>query len=148
MTEIEKMRNCKLKFIFFAAGIRMQVPPQNILPAGCLMNEGLVRGRGAVGPQRGMMRRPVPSRGGQLEIAGVVVGQWGANYGQPGRMPQPLAPPHPAHAHPRAPPRMPPPQVGYRPFRPPMRYRCMFNLEANQSGLPLNGPGPTKNTDN
>jgi hypothetical protein len=40
--------------------------------------------------ERGLMRRPIPSRGGQLEIAGVVVGQWGANYGQPGRLPQPL----------------------------------------------------------
>ncbi|XP_044580080.1 constitutive coactivator of PPAR-gamma-like protein 1 homolog isoform X2 [Cotesia glomerata] len=42
--------------------------------------------------QRELIRRPVPSRGGQLEIAGVVVGQWGANYGQPGRIqgPQPI----------------------------------------------------------
>ena len=51
-------------------------------------------------PQRGLMRRPIPSRGGQLEIAGVVVGQWGPNYGQPGRLPQPL------QGHPRG--RLPP----------------------------------------
>lgn len=34
------------------------------------------RGRGVIGRQR------VIARGGQLEIAGVVVGSWGANYGQ------------------------------------------------------------------
>ncbi|XP_023290727.1 constitutive coactivator of PPAR-gamma-like protein 1 homolog isoform X2 [Orussus abietinus] len=82
------------------AGIRVSVP-QNILPAGCTINEGLVRGRGSGNiPQRGLMRRPVLSRGGQLEIAGVVVGQWGPNYGQPGRLPQPL------QGHPRG--RLPP----------------------------------------
>ncbi|KAJ8666833.1 hypothetical protein QAD02_008495 [Eretmocerus hayati] len=32
----------------------------------------------------GLMRRAVPARGGQLEIAGVVVGQWGPNYGRLG----------------------------------------------------------------
>lgn len=31
---------------------------------------------------RGLGRRPVPSRGGQLEVAGVVVSNWGANYGR------------------------------------------------------------------
>lgn len=72
-------------------GLRVSVT-QNIMPAGCTINDPIIRGRGAsVTPQRGLMRRPpVPSRGGQLEIAGVVVGQWGANYGQPGRLPQPL----------------------------------------------------------
>lgn len=29
----------------------------------------------------GVRGRPVPSRGGQLQVAGVVVGSWGANYG-------------------------------------------------------------------
>lgn len=78
--------------------------PQNILAAGCTINDGLMRGRGnGTMPQRGLMRRPIPSRGGQLEIAGVVVGQWGPNYGQPGRLPQPL------QGHPRG--RLPP-QVG------------------------------------
>ncbi|XP_066596135.1 constitutive coactivator of PPAR-gamma-like protein 1 homolog [Prorops nasuta] len=47
-------------------------------------------------PQRGIMRRPIPSRGGQLQIAGVVVGQWGPNYGQPGRIP-----PQSIEGHPR-----------------------------------------------
>lgn len=83
-----------------APGIRVSVP-QNILPAGCTINEGLIRGRGnGTLPQRGLMRRPIPSRGGQLEIAGVVVGQWGPNYGQPGRLPQPM------QGHPRG--RLPP----------------------------------------
>lgn len=86
-----------------APGIRVSVP--SVLHAGCTINDGLMRGRGnGVMPQRGLMRRPIPSRGGQLEIAGVVVGQWGPNYGQPGRLPQPL------QGHPRG--RIPP-QVGY-----------------------------------
>lgn len=85
-------------------GIRLSVPP-NILPSGCAINDGLMRSRGSPAmPQRGIMRRPIPSRGGQLEIAGVVVGQWGPNYGQPGRLPQPL------QGHPRG--RIPP-QVRY-----------------------------------
>lgn len=29
----------------------------------------------------GMRPRPISSRGGQLQVAGVVVGSWGANYG-------------------------------------------------------------------
>ncbi|XP_033337606.1 constitutive coactivator of PPAR-gamma-like protein 1 homolog [Megalopta genalis] len=83
-----------------APGIRGSVP-QNILGANCTINDSLMRGRGsATMPQRGLMRRPIPSRGGQLEIAGVVVGQWGPNYGQPGRLPQPL------QGHPRG--RLPP----------------------------------------
>lgn len=91
---------------FHFSGLRVAVPP-NIMPAGCPINDQLARGRGSnIAPQRGLMRRPpVPSRGGQLEIAGVVVGQWGANYGQPGRLPQPL------QGHPRG--RLPP-QVRYR----------------------------------
>lgn len=89
---------------FRRTGIRVSVP-QNILAAGCTINDGLMRGHGSgTMPQRGLMRRPIPSRGGQLEIAGVVVGQWGPNYGQPGRLPQPL------QGHPRG--RLPP-QVGY-----------------------------------
>lgn len=28
-----------------------------------------------------LRQRPIPSRGGQLQVAGVVVGSWGANYG-------------------------------------------------------------------
>ena len=107
--------------------------PQNILPAGCTMSEQLVvRGRGpGVAPQRGLMRRPpVPSRGGQLEIAGVVVGQWGANYGQPGRLSQPL------QGHPRG--RLPP-QVRYRYC---MRNRSITMVRRRiyvEPGLPATG---------
>lgn len=62
------------------------------------------RGGAIVGAtQRSLMRRPIPSRGGQLEIAGVVVGSWGPNFGQPGRIPQPLQ---------GVPQRRIPPQVG------------------------------------
>ncbi|KOC61607.1 Constitutive coactivator of PPAR-gamma-like protein 1 like protein [Habropoda laboriosa] len=109
VVKVERMRKAVLEgtnVIFarplmpVAPGIRVSVP-QNILAAGCTINDGLMRGRGSgTMPQRGLMRRPIPSRGGQLEIAGVVVGQWGPNYGQPGRLPQPL------QGHPRG--RLPP----------------------------------------
>ncbi|XP_011631086.1 constitutive coactivator of PPAR-gamma-like protein 1 homolog [Pogonomyrmex barbatus] len=99
VVKVERMRKAILEGItvVFARpplpvtpGIRVSVP-SNILPANCTINDGLMRGRGSgVLPQRSLMRRPIPSRGGQLEIAGVVVGQWGPNYGQPGRLPQPL----------------------------------------------------------
>lgn len=102
---ISRIRYLPITILFLiVTGIRVSVP-SNILPAGCPINDGLMRGRGGGAmPQRGLMRRPIPSRGGQLEIAGVVVGQWGPNYGQPGRLPQPL------QGHPRG--RIPP-QVGY-----------------------------------
>ncbi|XP_015592341.1 constitutive coactivator of PPAR-gamma-like protein 1 homolog isoform X2 [Cephus cinctus] len=99
VVKVERMRKAVLEGIniVFARpplpvtpGIRVSVP-QNILPAGCNINETIVRGRGSgTIPPRGLMRRPIPTRGGQLEIAGVVVGQWGPNYGQPGRPPQPM----------------------------------------------------------
>ncbi|XP_032680714.1 constitutive coactivator of PPAR-gamma-like protein 1 homolog [Odontomachus brunneus] len=109
VVKVERMRKAILEGVTVmfarpplpvAPGIRVSVP-SNILPAGCPINDGLMRGRGGGAmPQRGLMRRPIPSRGGQLEIAGVVVGQWGPNYGQPGRLPQPL------QGHPRG--RIPP----------------------------------------
>ncbi|XP_031829961.2 constitutive coactivator of PPAR-gamma-like protein 1 homolog [Nomia melanderi] len=109
VVKVERMRKAVLEgmnVVFarppmpVAPGIRVSVP-QNILAASCTINDGLMRGRGSgTMPQRGLMRRPIPSRGGQLEIAGVVVGQWGPNYGQPGRLPQPL------QGHPRG--RLPP----------------------------------------
>ncbi|XP_076684102.1 constitutive coactivator of PPAR-gamma-like protein 1 homolog isoform X3 [Andrena cerasifolii] len=113
VVKVERMRKAILEGInvVFARppmpvvpGIRVSVP-QNILAAGCTINDGLMRGHGSgTMPQRGLMRRPIPSRGGQLEIAGVVVGQWGPNYGQPGRLPQPL------QGHPRG--RLPPQVTG------------------------------------
>ncbi|XP_063992108.1 constitutive coactivator of PPAR-gamma-like protein 1 homolog isoform X3 [Diachasmimorpha longicaudata] len=100
-----------------APGFRIPPPSAtNILPAGCAINESLVRGRVNRSniPLRELIRRPVPSRGGQLEIAGVVVGQWGANYGQPGRIPQPV------HGPPRGrmPPQAPFPRLNARMFQP------------------------------
>ncbi|XP_012257994.2 constitutive coactivator of PPAR-gamma-like protein 1 homolog isoform X2 [Athalia rosae] len=111
--KVERMRKAVLEGVnvVFARpplsvvpGIRISAP-QNILPAGCSINEGLVRGRGSGNlAHRGLMRRPVPSRGGQLEVAGVVVGQWGPNYGSmpPGRRPQPIQ----GHARGRLPPQV------------------------------------------
>ncbi|GFY43068.1 constitutive coactivator of PPAR-gamma-like protein 1 homolog [Trichonephila inaurata madagascariensis] len=55
------------------------VPLQPPLPQG--------RGRGKCGHQR------VVPRGGQLEVAGVVVGSWGPNYGQGPRSPSRSIPP-------------------------------------------------------
>jgi hypothetical protein len=62
------------------------------------------------GAARGMLRRAVPTRGGQLEIAGVVVGSWGPNYGTRGGM---GGPPHsgPVAAHRGV--RLVPPQVSW-----------------------------------
>lgn len=53
--------------------LRQGYPPPNCLPALNLPSARTGRGLG---------RRPVPSRGGQLEVAGVVVANWGANYGR------------------------------------------------------------------
>ncbi|XP_043280498.1 constitutive coactivator of PPAR-gamma-like protein 1 homolog isoform X2 [Venturia canescens] len=112
VVKVERMRKAILEGVnvVFARpplpvppGIRMAAVPQTVLPAGCNVNDSLVRGRGNANiPQRGLIRRPMPSRGGQLEIAGVVVGQWGANYGQPGRLPQPVQ----GHSRGRLPPQI------------------------------------------
>ena len=51
---------------------------RNPMPPNYLTNMPLPSTRGNHVPFR---QRPVPSRGGQLQIAGVVVGSWGANYG-------------------------------------------------------------------
>lgn len=50
----------------------------NMLPVGMISGNGPV-GRGA--GRGGLLRRPVPPGGGQLEVAGLVVSSWGANYG-------------------------------------------------------------------
>lgn len=49
------------------------------LPPHCLPSLTLPSTRGVSSALR--QRAPIPSRGGQLQVAGVVVGQWGANYG-------------------------------------------------------------------
>ncbi|CAN7937173.1 unnamed protein product [Ixodes hexagonus] len=63
-------------------------PPGGRMPLGMPPPPG-ARGRGMPGPPpppppppQGGRRGGMIARGGQLEIAGVVVGSWGANYGQ------------------------------------------------------------------
>lgn len=56
--------------------IRHGLPP----PSPCVSNLPLPSTRGSAG----LRQRPVPSRGGQLQVGGVVVGSWGANYGYGG----------------------------------------------------------------
>ncbi|XP_044007486.1 constitutive coactivator of PPAR-gamma-like protein 1 homolog isoform X2 [Aphidius gifuensis] len=98
VVKVERMRKAILEglSVVFARppivptvpGLRVPTLPSNILPVGCVVNDTIARGR--TNPRnnnnnlfRELIRRPVPSRGGRLEVAGVVVGQWGANYGQP-----------------------------------------------------------------
>ncbi|KAJ8931882.1 hypothetical protein NQ314_015148 [Rhamnusium bicolor] len=50
---------------------------QGLPPPHCLPAMNLPSNRGA----STLRQRPIPSRGGQLQVAGVVVGSWGANYG-------------------------------------------------------------------
>lgn len=62
-------------------------------PPPCLPTLPLPSTRGAAG----LRQRPVPSRGGQLQVGGIVVGSWGANYGYgggstAGRQPPPQPP--------------------------------------------------------
>ncbi|XP_046396585.1 constitutive coactivator of PPAR-gamma-like protein 1 homolog [Ischnura elegans] len=72
------------------AGLRMAGLPANSLPAGASMPGGVGHhpphhNGGVVGSGRGLVgRRSVLARGGQLEIAGVVVGSWGPNFGSGG----------------------------------------------------------------
>ncbi|XP_057658956.1 constitutive coactivator of PPAR-gamma-like protein 1 homolog isoform X1 [Diorhabda carinulata] len=55
------------------------LPPPHVLP-----NLNLQSSRGGSGGVPSLRQRPIPSRGGQLQVAGVVVGSWGANYGYQG----------------------------------------------------------------
>jgi len=64
----------------------MGPPPPQMVPHGMLSNNHPAPGRGLLMrggmSARGMPRRPLPAnQGGRLEIAGVVVGSWGPNYG-------------------------------------------------------------------
>jgi hypothetical protein len=61
-------------------------PPPPMVPHGMLGNNHPAPGRGPLlrggMSARGLPRRPIPTnQGGRLEIAGVVVGSWGPNYG-------------------------------------------------------------------
>ncbi|KAG8233956.1 hypothetical protein J437_LFUL014165 [Ladona fulva] len=73
------------------AGLRMSALPANALPPGATLGGGVGHPHpphhngGVVGSGRGLVgRRSVLARGGQLEIAGVVVGSWGPNFGSAG----------------------------------------------------------------
>lgn len=54
-------------------------------PPHCLPPLPLPSSRGAAS----LRQRPVLSRGGQLQVGGIVVGSWGANYGYQSNMRQP-----------------------------------------------------------
>lgn len=68
------------KITSFTGMMRQGIPPPHCLPTMLLPSS-------RTGPSPMRHQRPVPSRGGQLQVAGVVVGSWGANYGfhQPSR---------------------------------------------------------------
>ncbi|XP_048522814.1 constitutive coactivator of PPAR-gamma-like protein 1 isoform X2 [Dendroctonus ponderosae] len=77
VVKVERMRKAILEGLDFKF---VKVPPpqfQTGIPANYLPALPLPSAR--VGP--GARGRPIPSRGGQLQVAGVVVGSWGANYG-------------------------------------------------------------------
>lgn len=63
----------------FTGLLRQGIPPPCNLPTLSLPST-----RGAAG----LRQRSIPARGGQLQIAGVVVGSWGANYGYMRQQPQ------------------------------------------------------------
>lgn len=56
-------------------GVVLPYSPAGMVPAG--YNPQMDR---RPGPMRGGQRRAVSARGGQLEVAGVVVCSWGPNY--------------------------------------------------------------------
>lgn len=82
VVKVERMRKAILEGIEiqfanlplppFTGIVRQGLPPPCNLPTVPLPST-----RGAAG----LRQRPIPSRGGQLQIAGEVVGSWGANYG-------------------------------------------------------------------
>ncbi|KAK5644660.1 hypothetical protein RI129_005960 [Pyrocoelia pectoralis] len=82
VVKVERMR----KAILEGLDIQFAKPPlppltgllrQGLPPPCNLPTMPLPSTRGAAG----LRQNPLPSRGGQLQIAGVVVGSWGANYG-------------------------------------------------------------------
>lgn len=69
-------------FVLCVVGmLRQGLPP----PPHCLPAMPLPSTRGAAS----LRQRPIPSRGGQLQVGGVVVGSWGANYGYQANVRQP-----------------------------------------------------------
>ncbi|CAG9769905.1 unnamed protein product [Ceutorhynchus assimilis] len=80
VVKVERMR----KAILEGLDIKFSKPPQPFIAGPPLLRPGIP---GAYLPSLSLARvnqgrgRPIPSRGGQLQVAGVVVGSWGANYG-------------------------------------------------------------------
>lgn len=109
-----------------------------ILPMGMMPGNGPV-GRGAA--RGGILRRPVPPGGGQLEVAGLVVSSWGANYGS--RSAHPIPPLGPYHSAPRPVQMFP---AGMRNYRMPMNdFSGFVGSRTNQRpSFQTRGPG-TKN---
>jgi len=116
------------------------VPPAGMVggwPAGAGRPGAGSVGRPAMaGGRGGLLRRPVPSRGGQLEVAGVVVCSWGANYGSRGA-------PSAAHLMGQPHGRPMPPQVtsvGVKQYR---GFGCAgaFPRQGQRPSFPVRGPG-------
>ncbi|XP_074029508.1 constitutive coactivator of PPAR-gamma-like protein 1 homolog [Leptinotarsa decemlineata] len=94
VVKVERMRKAILEGLDVKFA-KVPLPPfagapmfrQNLPPPHCLPPMNMSSNRG--GSLRG---RPIPSRGGQLQVAGVVVGSWGANYGYQNSMRQSMMP--------------------------------------------------------
>lgn len=78
VVKVERMRKAILEGLDAKfAKIPLQVNAFRMPPSNCLPPVPLPSSRGP----SNMRHRPLQSRGAQLQIAGVVVGSWGANYG-------------------------------------------------------------------
>lgn len=102
VVKVERMRKAILEGLDVKFA-KVPLPPftgqpmlRSIPPPHCLPNMNLQSTRG--GPAS-LRQRPIPSRGGQLQVAGVVVGSWGANYGYQGGVRQMM--PSSYHHNPR-----------------------------------------------
>lgn len=89
VVKVERMRKAILEGLDFQFA-KPPLPPltglvrQGLPPPCNLPTLPLPSTRGAAG----LRQNPLPARGGQLQIAGVVVGSWGANYGYMRQQPQ------------------------------------------------------------
>lgn len=80
MTSLEMQNTKRFLSKLFPGLLRQGLPPAHCLPAMPLPST-----RGAAS----LRQRPIPSRGGQLQVGGIVVGSWGANYGYQAGIRQP-----------------------------------------------------------
>ncbi|XP_060533756.1 constitutive coactivator of PPAR-gamma-like protein 1 [Cylas formicarius] len=102
VVKVERMRKAilegldvkfaKIPLPHFPGGpmLRQGIPPPHCLPTLSLASSRT---------SPGLRGRPIPSRGGQLQVAGVVVGSWGANYGFSSMRPNQLLPAGMSLAH-------------------------------------------------